>query len=67
MRDMSNTTFMTENGKFHFIEDIGAIVDYYERTGDYPDHFSESDINRFYDRYVIPYREGVSDDRNNNI
>ena len=64
---MRKRFFMTDSGNCHTNEDICSMVDYYERTGEYPDYFNESDINRFYDRYVIPYREGVSENRNNNL
>jgi len=64
---MAKIVFKTALGIGFNHEDVNSLVTYHERTGDYPDLFSEKDWEKFEKKYVKPFRAGLSSDRDLNI
>lgn len=55
---MTNITtkkvFFPEVGTGLTLNDVYSLCDYYDRTGEYPNHFTENDIEAFDKKYIKP-------------
>lgn len=52
---MSRHIYLTSNGKRYSTDDIDVIIEHHERTGDYPNDFTQKDWEDFTRKYIGPY------------
>ena len=64
---MANITtkkvFFPENGKGLMLDEVYSLCDYYNRTGEFPEEFTDDDIAYFIKTYIKP-NQGINDSHN---
>ena len=60
-RTFRRPIYWTEEGVGLDHSQIASIVDYNQRTGEFPDYFTEEDQEEFTQKYIVPYQNSLED------